>query len=162
MPRTELTQILLFGLITFCSKRLEKELGEALGQKEAKRLPRILIIEDSALIAALLEELVLECGCDVVGLASNIESARLAIAKRDYDAVLLDICLHEGKSFDIADVLLERSVPFAFVTACHEILEPRHRRVPVIPKPFSTTLLMNTVKVLVQLVDEPQQCRLRA
>jgi response regulator of citrate/malate metabolism len=63
-------------------------LGEALGQKEAKRLSRILIIEDSALIAALLEELVLECGCDVVRLASNIESARLAIAKCDYDALM--------------------------------------------------------------------------
>jgi DNA-binding response OmpR family regulator len=133
-----------------------------LGRNEPKRLPRVLIIEDSALIAVLLEELVLECGCEVVGLASNIESARQAIAQHDYDAVLLDIGLHGGKSFDIADVLLERSVPFAFVTACHEILESRHRKVPVVPKPFSSTLLMNTVKSLVQLVDRPQQRRLQA
>ena len=127
----------------------------------AERLPRVLIIEDTVLIAVLLEELVRECGCEVVGLATDIESARQAVARRDYDAVLLDIGLHEGKSFDIADVLLERSVPFAFVTAYHDILEPRHRKVPVVSKPFSTTLLMNTVKSLVQLVDLPQQSRLR-
>ena len=126
-----------------------------------ERLPRVLIIEDTVLIAVLLEELVRECGCEVVGLATDIESARQAVARRDYDAVLLDIGLHEGKSFDIADVLLERSVPFAFVTAYHDISEPRHRKVPVVSKPFSTTLLMNTVKSLVQLVDLPQQSRLR-
>ena len=122
-------------------------------------MPRVLIIEDTVLIAVLLEELVRECDCEVVGLATDTESARQAVARRDYDAVLLDIGLHEGKSFDIADVLLERDVPFAFVTAYHDILEPRYRKVPIVSKPFSSTLLMNTVNSLVQFADQPQQCR---
>ena len=122
-------------------------------------MPRVLIIEDTVLIAVLLEELVRECDCEVVGLATDTESARQAVARRDYDAVLLDIGLHEGKSFDIADVLLERDVPFAFVTAYHDILEPRCRKVPIVSKPFSSTLLMNTVNSLVQFADQPQQCR---
>jgi len=122
-------------------------------------VPRVLIIEDTVLIAVLLEELVRECDCEVVGLATDTESARQAVARRDYDAVLLDIGLHEGKSFDIADVLLERDVPFAFVTAYHDILEPRYRKVPIVSKPFSSTLLMNTVNSLVQFADQPQQCR---
>src|SRR3974377_1537904 len=121
-----------------------------------ERLPRVLIIEDTVLIAVLLEELVRECDCEVVGLATDTESARQAVARRDYDAVLLDIGLHEGKSFAIADVLLERDVPLPFVTAYHDILEPRYRKVPIVSKPFSSTLLMNTVNSLVQFADQPQ------
>ncbi len=126
-----------------------------MSRKKAQRLPRVLIIEDTVLIAMLLEELVRECGCEVVEPAFDIESARLAVARHDYDAVLLDIGLDEGKSFDIADVLLERAVPFAFITAYHNILEPRHQNVPVVSKPFSSTVLMNTVKGLLQIVDHP-------
>lgn len=125
----------------------------------ATRLPRVLIIEDTVLIAMLLEEIVRECGCEIAGLAFNIESARQAIGRHNYDAVLLDIGLDEGKSFDIADLLLERGVPFAFVTAYHDILEPRHQGVPIVRKPFSTTLLMNTVKSLLQLVDRHSRDR---
>ena len=134
-------------------------LGEAVDQNQAKHLPRVLIIEDTLLIAMLLDELVRECGCEIAQVASDLESARRAVARRDYDAVLLDIGLDAGKSFDIADVLLERGVPFAFVTAYHDILEPRYRKVPIVSKPFSSTLLMNTVNSLVQFADQPQQCR---
>ncbi len=128
----------------------------------ARHLPRVLIIEDTVLIAMLLEELVRECGCEVTELAYDIESARRAVARRDYDAVLLDIGLDAGKSFDIADVLLERGVPFAFVTAYHDILEPRHQNVPIVHKPFSTAVFMNTVKGLLRLVDASQRFRLQA
>ena len=137
-------------------------LGEAVDQNQAKHLPRVLIIEDTLLIAMLLEELVRECGCEIAQVASDLESARQAVARRDYDAVLLDIGLDAGKSFDIADVLLERGVPFAFVTAYHDILEPRHQKVPVVAKPFNTASLMNTVKSLVQIMDLPQRSRFRA
>ncbi len=109
-----------------------------------------------------LEEIVRECGCEIAGLAFNIESAREAVGRRDYDAVLLDIGLQGGTSFDIADVLLERGVPFAFVTGYHDILEPRHQKVPIVPKPFSSTMLVNTVKGLVHLVERPRQSRLGA
>ncbi len=133
-----------------------------MSRKDAQRLPRVLIVEDTVLIAMLLEELVRECGCEVTELAFDIESARRAVARHDYDAVLLDIGLGAGKSFDIADVLLERGVPFAFITAYHNILEPRHQSVPVVSKPFNTTVLMNTVKSLLQIVDLPPQSRLNA
>jgi DNA-binding response OmpR family regulator len=131
----------------------------SIDKRSYPRWPRVLIIEDTMLIAMLLEELVRECGCEVVGPVLDIESARRAVARHDYDAVLLDIGLDAGKSFDIADVLLERNVPFAFVTAYHNVLEPRHQRVPIVTKPFRTVALMNTVKGLLGLLDNPQQSR---
>jgi DNA-binding response OmpR family regulator len=136
--------------------------GDIVSDKQAKKLPRVLIIEDTVLIAMLLEELVRECGCEVAELAFDLESARRAVARHDYDAVLLDIGLDAGKSFDLADVLLERGVPFAFITAYHNIFEPRHQKVPIVSKPFSTTSLMNTVKSLLGTMEAPQQHRFRA
>lgn len=130
--------------------------GAALGLNRAIHLPRVLIVEDTALIAMFLEDIVRECGCEVAGLAFNIETARQAVARANYDAVLLDIGLDGDTSFEIADLLLERGVPFAFVTAYHKILSPRHQKVPLILKPFSSASLMNTVRSLVQLLDCPQ------
>jgi len=71
----------------------------------AERLPRVLIIEDTVLIAVLLEELVRDCGCEVAGLAANVESARRARRQHDYDAVLLDIGLQraDGRARGEAD-----------------------------------------------------------
>jgi DNA-binding response OmpR family regulator len=55
--------------------------------------PRFLIIEDDRAIARMIEEIVRELGYTVSGVAGTIAMARLQIAKRDFDAVLLDIDL---------------------------------------------------------------------
>jgi CheY-like chemotaxis protein len=107
---------------------------------------RVLIVEDTALIAMKIEELVRECGCEIAGIASRLKDARQAIARHNYDAVLLDVGLPGGKTFEIADMLAERAVPLAFVTAYQEALEPRHWKVPVVLKPFSSAVFTDTVE----------------
>ena len=61
--------------------------------------------QHTMLIAMLLEELVRDCGCEVAGLAANVESARRARRQHDYDAVLLDIGLQraDGRARGEAD-----------------------------------------------------------
>jgi CheY-like chemotaxis protein len=115
--------------------------------------PRVLIVEDTALVALMIKELVRECGCEIAGIASSLKDARQA--RHNYDAVLLDVGLPGGKTFEIADMLTESAVPFAFVTAYQEALEPRHWKVPVILKPFSTALFTDTVRMLTGLGDVP-------
>jgi hypothetical protein len=53
--------------------------------------PRILIIEDEALISLMIEDMVQELGYRVSGIANTMAVARREFAKRNYDAVLLDI-----------------------------------------------------------------------
>ena len=113
--------------------------------------PRILIVEDTLLIAMFIDEIARFSGCDVAGISYTLQEAREALGRHDYDAVLLDIGLQSDRSFEIADVLLERNVPFAFLTAYEEILEPRHQNVPVLLKPFSTDALVRTILRLVGL-----------
>ena len=57
------------------------------------RPPRILIVEDELLIAVLIGEMVREIGYRVSGTAPTIAMARLEFAKRNFDAVLLDLNL---------------------------------------------------------------------
>jgi DNA-binding response OmpR family regulator len=121
-----------------------------LPQQPASRIPpRILIIEDDRAIALMIEEIVRELGYTVSGVAGTIAMARLQIAKRDFDAVLLDIDLQGEYHSETADILLEAAVPFAFVTGYDYVLEPRHQGVPLLEKPFKTLHLTALLEKLV-------------
>jgi DNA-binding response OmpR family regulator len=111
--------------------------------------PRFLIIEDDRAIARMIEEIVRELGYTVSGVASTIAMARLQIAKRDFDAVLLDIDLQGEYHSETADILLEAGVPFAFVMGYDYVLEPRHEGVPLLEKPFKTLHLSALLEKLV-------------
>jgi DNA-binding response OmpR family regulator len=52
---------------------------------------RFLVIEDELLIALLLEETIREFGYRVSAVARTIPEARREFAKRNFDAVLLDV-----------------------------------------------------------------------
>ena len=113
------------------------------------RRPRILIIEDTLLIAMFLNEIAQSCGCEITETAYTLQEARDAISGHNYDAVLLDVGLQNDRTFEIADVLMRRNVPFAFITGYAEILEVRHQDTPVLLEPFSTDALINTICGLV-------------
>ena len=110
---------------------------------------RVLIVEDDLVIGLMMEEIVREMGCVVTGVAGTLGMARLQFAKRDFDAVLLDVNLGDEYNPETADLLLEMGVPFAFVTGYDYVVEPRHENVPMLQKPFSTIQLRVLVEQLV-------------
>jgi DNA-binding response OmpR family regulator len=67
------------------------------------RTPRFLVIEDELLIALFLEEMIREFGYRVSAVARTIPEARRELAKRNYDAVLLDIKIDGRYKTEIAD-----------------------------------------------------------
>ncbi|MGB8826642.1 MAG: hypothetical protein WCD25_25185, partial [Pseudolabrys sp.] len=71
-----------------------------------------------------------EFGYAVSSVAGTVAMARLQIALRNFDAVLLDINMEGEYQPETADILLEAEVPFAFVTGYDYVLEPRHEGVP--------------------------------
>ena len=89
----------------------------------------------------MMEEIVREMGCAVSGIAGTLGMARLQLAKRDFDAVLLDVNLDGEYNPETADLLLEMGVPFAFVTGYDYVVDPRHDNVPLLQKPFSSIQL---------------------
>jgi len=103
----------------------------------AERRLRILVVEDEMLVAMNIEDMLLELGHEVAGLASRLGPA-LALARESrFDAAMLDVNLAGEPSFPVADLLIERGVPFLFATGYgRKGIDERYRDFPMLQKPF--------------------------
>lgn len=100
---------------------------------------RILIVEDDPMVALDLEAIVtgVTDGAAEVAVASSVTEARRALGQAGFDAVLLDIDVTDGKTFDIAHLLAARGTPFVFVSGARQDELPAPlRQVPFLPKPY--------------------------
>ena len=100
---------------------------------------RVLIVEDESLVAMLLETILADLGCDVVGPESNIEDGLNAVADvAGLDAALLDVNVAGREIFPVAEALKAKGVPFVFSTGYGEAGLPEHwRGNPTVQKPFT-------------------------
>jgi CheY-like chemotaxis protein len=100
---------------------------------------RVFLVEDSGLVAMQLQIMLEEAGCEVVGPASRVAPAlRLAVSEK-IDAAVLDVDLDGTPSWDVADALMARGIPFVLATgySSDDALPDRFRAVPKLLKPFS-------------------------
>lgn len=77
---------------------------------------RILIVEDEALLAFELQLVFEDEGAVVIGPAMSLLQALDLVAHTEIDAALLDVDLAGDDVYPIAELLLQREVPFAFHT----------------------------------------------
>jgi CheY-like chemotaxis protein len=106
-------------------------------QNEAKR-PRILIVEDEALIAVMLTDMLDELGYDVAASTSQVSQAKEFLAGEKVDIALLDVNLGNEKIDPIADLLAELGCPFIFTTGYGQSGVPAaHANRVVLQKPFN-------------------------
>jgi hypothetical protein len=68
---------------------------------------------------------------------ATVRSALRTIMNTDLDAATLDIKLMEKMTFQVADVLAARHIPFVFWTryACGDVIPARHAKVSCLEKP---------------------------
>ncbi|MBD0274439.1 MAG: response regulator [Acetobacteraceae bacterium] len=98
---------------------------------------RVLVVDDEALIAMNVQDMLDELGCVVVAAPTRVEEALAVVEDGGIDAVLLDVNLHGRPSFPVADALAARQVPFVFATGYGtHILREDLRDRPLLPKPF--------------------------
>jgi len=101
---------------------------------------RILVVEDEALVAMALEDMLDELGCVVVDVAGTV-SRGVAIAGDaglPLDVAILDVNLGGEKVYPVAERLTERGVPFVFCTGYGlSGISPSFAHVPTIAKPYS-------------------------
>jgi CheY-like chemotaxis protein len=98
---------------------------------------KVLVVEDEPLIAMMIEDMLDDLGCTLVGSAANLQQA-LSIAEAEaIDVALLDMNLNGISSTPIADRLAARQVPFVFATGYGaEGRTAPHNGAPVLKKPF--------------------------
>jgi len=100
-------------------------------------MSRILVVEDEALIATMIEEWLGELGCISLGPAATVASAMALIDETTPDGVILDVSLGRETSFAIADRLTAIGVPFVFATGhADSSLPPRFAGSLTLSKPF--------------------------
>lgn len=111
---------------------------------------RVLVVEDELFVAMLVEDLLGDLGCTVVGPASSAREAVLAAQGEVFDFALLDVNLGDGEtSFQTAEILRERRVPFAFVTGYGDQgVRADLRDVPILSKPIDPRQLARVIERL--------------
>ncbi len=82
---------------------------------------RVLVVEDDMIIAMMVEDMLRDLGCAVVGPANGLgEGLALARDEGAIDAALLDVNLGGETVFPLADSLRARGVPLIFSTGYGE------------------------------------------
>jgi CheY-like chemotaxis protein len=98
---------------------------------------RLLIVEDEYLIRLLLEDMLVEFGCSIAAVASNLEDGKKAAQTAQIDLAILDVNIDGEQVFPIADILRGRKLPFVFITGYGARGLPDHYRdAPTLQKPF--------------------------
>lgn len=90
--------------------------------KKDKARSRILIIEDDALLATNIQEMLEDLGYGVVGIAGTLQQARKLFVKQEVNLLLVDIYLENtSKAMDgielVTRLMEDRKVPIIFLTA---------------------------------------------
>jgi CheY-like chemotaxis protein len=100
---------------------------------------RVLLVEDEAMIAMLMEDMLGELGCDVVATVGQVEQAMAAAETAAIDLAFLDVNLRGVPVYPVAGVLRARGIPFAFVTGYGSAgVDPAYAGAPILQKPFQS------------------------
>lgn len=99
---------------------------------------RILVVEDEAVISLLLEDMLLDFGCEVIGPAARLSAALDAVAREQVDLAILDVNVAGEPIYPVAEALAQRSIPFVFSTGYGSAgIRDSFRDRPVLQKPFA-------------------------
>ena len=104
---------------------------------------RVLLVEDEALVAMLLETILEDMGCVPVGPAATVDDGlAMAADATPLDAALLDVNVAGRQVFPIAEALKDRGVPFVFSTGYGESgLPDEWRGHATVQKPFTESAI---------------------
>jgi len=99
---------------------------------------RVLLVEDSMIIAMDAEDVLRTLGARIVATAASVARALDLLGRHDFDFALLDVNLGAESSLAVADALAARNVPFVFATGYGDDTALPHRQggAPIITKPY--------------------------
>lgn len=75
----------------------------------------VLVVEDNAILASEIADLVADAGGTFLGPAASVHAALASL--QSPDAALLDINVADGQIYPVADRLMDLGTPFAFVSS---------------------------------------------
>lgn len=99
---------------------------------------RVLVVEDEAAVALLVEAMLEDLGCTVVDSVATVEAGLAAVQAGGFDVALLDVNLAGRRVDPVARALRDAGLPFAFASGYGAAQSATDGGVdePVIAKPF--------------------------
>jgi DNA-binding NtrC family response regulator len=103
----------------------------------------ILIAEDETLVSMLLEEMLADLECTVIGTASNLDEVMSSIGTAErLDVAILDVNLGGQPIEPAVEALKARGTPYLFITGYGAAsVNDRFAGAPVLQKPFQMPML---------------------
>jgi CheY-like chemotaxis protein len=110
---------------------------------------RVLVVDDEALIAMLIEDMLSDLGCQTVGPALELSEATDLAREADFDCAILDLNMHGETTYGVAEILRTRNIPFAFASGYANV-DPAggFETVPILSKPFTSRDIAAAIEAL--------------
>ncbi|WP_297512467.1 HWE histidine kinase domain-containing protein [uncultured Caulobacter sp.] len=105
---------------------------------------KVLIVEDSLLLALELEAGLEDAGVDVVGCAAELGEA-LSMVDKDFDVAVLDADLNGQSVAPVAEILRGMGRPFVFATGYADKAAPMGFDAPIVRKPYNVHQIARAV-----------------
>ncbi len=107
---------------------------------------RILIVEDSPVVAVACKDMLREMGCVAIGPATNMAAAIQLATEEQLDAAIVDINIRGGKAFPVLRILADRGVPFLLASGYADWSMPEEwLECPRLAKPYSPASLRESL-----------------
>lgn len=105
---------------------------------------KVLIVEDSLLLALELEAGLEDAGVEVIGCAAELSEA-LSMVERDFDVAVLDADLNGQSVAPVAEILRSMGRPFVFATGYADKAAPMGFDAPIVRKPYNVHQIARAV-----------------
>ncbi len=101
------------------------------------------------MIALMIEDMLLDLGHEIAGLAMRLPQAMRMARGVEADAAILDVNLDGHRSFPVAEILAQRGVPFFFASGYGATgIEPPFQDRLTIKKPFELSDLTGAIEMI--------------
>jgi CheY-like chemotaxis protein len=107
---------------------------------------RVLLVEDEMMVAMLVEDMLLDVGCEVIGPVTRVDEALARTQNGGIDVAILDVNLDGHETYAVADALSEKGIPFVFATGYGAGgLKDGYKGTPTLQKPFQQRDLLKVL-----------------
>ncbi len=107
---------------------------------------RVLLVEDTWIIAQSYAALLEPLGVHVIGPAVNARAARQLLDESDLDAALVDMNLQGELAHELIDLFNERNIPVVVVSGYEFVPRLEPKVVTVLKKPIRAEHLLRTLR----------------
>jgi CheY-like chemotaxis protein len=106
----------------------------------------VLVVEDEAMIAIMLEDFLESLGLRLHGVATTLEDGCALAEAGGFDMAILDCNLGNRQVWPVADIITRSSIPFLLSSGgAASDIPPRFAQVPLLEKPYTISAITETL-----------------